>query len=67
MSTQRPQRTTITLAIEQETVERVMSWRENTTERTGIRFSMNAAINALLKKAVEAERQNDFKTVPAGT
>jgi hypothetical protein len=62
----RPQRQTITLAIEQETVERVTSWREDTTAKTGIRFSMNAAMNALLKRALEAEQQNDFQPRRAG-
>ncbi|AOK29865.1 MULTISPECIES: hypothetical protein [Burkholderia] len=62
----RPQRTTITLAIEQPTIERIEAWRTEQLERLGLRLSMNAAANAMLRAGLDAQ-QNDFQTVPAGT
>jgi hypothetical protein len=49
---QRPQRKTVTLAIEQQTVERIAAWQAEQAEKIGVRLSMNAAANALLKQAL---------------
>lgn len=54
----RPQRTTITLAIEQPTIERIAAWQAEQADKIGVRFSMNQAANALLKAGLDAQQIN---------
>jgi ferredoxin-thioredoxin reductase catalytic subunit len=58
----RPQRTTVTLAIEQQTVERIAAWQAEQAEKIGVRLSMNAAANALLKHGLAAEQSKQNAT-----
>ncbi len=58
MSTQRPKRQTITLAIEQPTIERIAAWQAEQADKIGVRFSMNQAANALLKAGLDAQQTN---------
>lgn len=59
---QRPQRTTITLAIEQPTIERIAAWQAEQLERLGLRLSMNAAANAMLRAGLDAQVQRTEPT-----
>ncbi|BCN09935.1 hypothetical protein ACNRBS_20870 [Ralstonia pseudosolanacearum] len=61
----RPQRQTITLAIEQPIIERIAAWQAEQAEKIGVRFSMNQAANAMLKAGLDAQ-QTDLRPVPAG-
>jgi hypothetical protein len=62
----RPQRQTITLAIEGSTVERIEAWRTEQLERLGLRLSMNAAANAMLRAGLDAQAKQQPSNTALG-